>query len=251
MEIKINSNALVSLSKLVKLEEVKSKILSYKLKDQTLSGDAVIYGKYYKKDNKKGISEILVEFEEIVPFTVVFNRDSVAIESVEVEEFKYELIEEGIKCSFIIEIEYDDEFQEVPIEPSYELEEKEEDIYEVLKEMNDEISEITDKLDEKLEEFFEDRNEESYIEADEEEYITEEQEIIDNELIIENNNNIITKKEGFIKNFKNEGKCIISIYYTNSPSDIEKISKQENIGIDKLYKDNENTGFNDRIIVKK
>ena len=49
----------------------------------------------------------------------------------------------------------------------------------------------------------------------------------------------------------NEGKCIISIYYTNSPSDIEKISKQENIGIDKRYKDNETTGFNDRIIVKK
>ncbi len=250
MEIKINSNALVSLSKLVKLEEVKSKVLSYKLKEQTLTGDAVIYGKYYKKDNKKGNNEILVEFEEIVPFTIVFNRESVVIESVEVEDFKYELIEEGIKCSFIIEIEYDNEFQEIPIEPSYELKEKEEDIYEVLKEMNDEISEITDKLDEKLEEFFEERNEESYSEADEDEFITEEEEIDDNELIIENNNNIITKKEGFIKNFKNEGKCIISIYYTNSPNDIEKISKQENIGIDKLYKDNENIGFNDRIIVK-
>lgn len=251
MEIKINSNALVSLNKIVKLGEVKSKILSYKLKEQTLVGDAVIYGKYYKKDNKKTVNEVLVEFEEIVPFTVVFNRENVVVESVEVKDFKYELLDDALKCSFVIEIEYNDEYHEVPIEPSYELDEENENVYEVLKEMNDEISQITEKLDEKLEEFFEDRNEEHLEEIEKYNVPNEEQEIELNDNLVIENNNIITKKDGFIKNFKNDGKCIISIYYTNSPNDIEKISKQENIGIDKLYKDNENLSFNDRVIVKK
>ena len=79
MEIKINSNAEVSLSKLVSLENIESKILSYKLKDQTLTGDVAIYGKYLKKDNKKPANEVIVEFEEIVPFTIVFNRENIKI----------------------------------------------------------------------------------------------------------------------------------------------------------------------------
>ena len=235
MEIKINSNAEVSLSKLVSLENIESKILSYKLKDQTLTGDVAIYGKYLKKDNKKPANEVIVEFEEIVPFTIVFNRENIKIDDVEIEDFKYELLEEGLKCSFVIEIEYNDEFQEVPIEPSYELED-EEDKYEVLKELNDEISEITNKLDEKLDEFFEDREE-----------LIEEDEVIEKEV----NHKFINKKEGYSKKFKHEGKTVISIYYTNAPGDIEKISKKENVGIDVLYKSNENSGFDNRIIVKK
>lgn len=231
MEIKINSNAEVSLSKLVSLESIESKILFYKLKDQTLIGDVSIYGKYLKKDNKKPANDVVVEFEEIVPFTIVFNRENIKIDEVKIEDFKYELFEDGVKCSFVIEIEYNDEFQEVPIEPNYELEDEEK--IEVLKEMNDEISEITNKLDEKLEEFFEDREESD--------------ELIEEEV----NKNFINKKEGYSKKFKNEGKTVISIYYTNAPGDIEKISKKENVGIDILYKSNENSGFDNRIIVKK
>ena len=84
MEIKINSNAEVSLSKLVSLESIESKILFYKLKDQTLTGDVSIYGKYLKKDNKKPANEVVVEFEEIVPFTIVFNRENIKIEEVKI-----------------------------------------------------------------------------------------------------------------------------------------------------------------------
>ena len=159
MEIKINSNAQINLSNIVEVEFVETKVSSYKLKEQTLSGDVLIYGKYKKKDPKKQNSEYTVEFEDIVPFTVVFNRNNINIDEVEIENFKYEMIEEGIKCSFIIEIEYndeekEDEFEEVEIVPSYELDEESKHTYEVLKEMNDEIGEITNKLDEKLEEFF-------------------------------------------------------------------------------------------------
>ena len=250
MEIKINSNAEINLSNILDVEFVEAKVSSYKLKEQSLSGDVLIYGKYKKKDPKKQNSEYTVEFEDIVPFTVVFNREHIKIDEVEIENFKYEMIEEGIKCSFVIEIEYNDEekeeeieeeldeFEEVEIVPSYELDEDSKNTYEVLKEMNDEIGEITNKLDEKLEEFFDERNEvEEFIED------SKKQEL--------DNQSIIHKKEGLVKNFKNEGTCVISIYYTNNPSDIEKISKKENVGIDKLYKDNEDFSLTNRIVVKK
>lgn len=237
MEIKINCNAFVSLNKLVELNEINCNINSYQLKDNILSGDTLINGKYTRKEKNKNtdlIENRIVEFEEIVPFTILFNRDNLTINKIDIVDFNYQLDDNSVKCTFQIlviynemELEEDEDIIEVPISINNDIDEEQKVLLDNLQEMNDEITELTEELDQKLEDFFDERED-------------------DNNIVINAMNN---KKNKFIKNFKNEGTCTISIYYTNSPSDIEKISKKENIGIDKLY-DNISE-FNDRIIVKK
>ena len=48
MEIKINSNAEINVSNSLDVEFVEAKVSSYKLKEQSLSGDVLIYVKYKK-----------------------------------------------------------------------------------------------------------------------------------------------------------------------------------------------------------
>ena len=80
MEIRLNCFDTIELNGFKKLEMIQLNVLSYNLKDDTLKGDVKINGEYLKGDETTGKN-----FEDLIPFTIVFRSSNISIDKVSIE----------------------------------------------------------------------------------------------------------------------------------------------------------------------
>ena len=105
MELRIKCDAKVDLTGFVSLLNVSVETKEYELKDDTLSGYVSVKGNYIKDDIQNAY-----EFNQNVPFTVVFNTKGLRLEKIEIEDFSTnEIINHGIECDFDMLITYSEE----------------------------------------------------------------------------------------------------------------------------------------------
>lgn len=281
MNFKIDCMNFVMLYEVKEVLDVNAKVLKYDLDDDTLKGNVEINGRYLKDNNDKPIP-----FSDVVPFTVVFNTDDIIINEVRVEDFKYELLKDGIDSTFKVSIDYmlkqDNNHDEDDISNNHKTNEilvKDEkhntdiiDTEDDMDEKNDILDkdnidnsniskslqenefvngendeEITNKYEEKLDEILNGRNG-----CDENEQL-EEMNVVENIEEIEaiKNTNVNVKKivVPYSLDFKEKKNKLRVIFYKDD-KELEKISKNENISINKLLNNSQNVGDTRRIILR-
>lgn len=140
MNVTINSNAFTKLEKMVGLSVVGIKVSDYRLQDQELSGNVKIYGEYYTEEEEYEKNNGLKEFENLIPFEIVFSKEDPIIEEIDIENFEYyEVAGRGIEASFDLVVEYV-------------VNDKEENEDEYIEEVKEQLTrEIDELLEEKLE----------------------------------------------------------------------------------------------------
>lgn len=214
MEIRVNCNKKIELNNFNKLKIIKINILSYNLNNDTLNGDVKVTGEYLKNDNDE-----LMWFEDLIPFTIVFNQENVNVDTIYIENDNYKIIDHcGVYLNFDIVVKYSvieqlnnkDEVVEVPVE--------------------------TEQLQQVSNSTF---NKENLITAKYES-------ILDNILDVRENNE--NKPEYIIKNQSTNYKTI-TVYYLHDEKELEIISKERRIPIQDLYKKNEDFNKSHRIIL--
>ena len=129
MILRINCNSSVNLKNLKEVSEIKSSILDYKLLNNQLNGNLLLSGKYISN-----IDMLVYEFNDLIPFSVMFNEVIDEIKNVSCEDFTYKHDDknsEAIIVTFSLKVEYTN-----PII-------KEED--EVQKQIDNTINEVLDK----------------------------------------------------------------------------------------------------------
>ena len=150
MEIRLNCNKIIELNNFDKLKLIKINIYSYKLEEDNLNGDVKVEGDYYKKDCLESMG-----FEELIPFTIVFNNKNVKIENIFIENDSYTINSNvGVEVSFDIIVKYslienknvNDSVIEVPVEI--------EEVVQVSNKMLEEVEDITAKYETLLDELF-------------------------------------------------------------------------------------------------
>ena len=103
MEIKIYCDAKVNIDKFNSAVFVKCEVDNYRKEGETLSGEIIIEGEYYKDsfDEK-------YPFSEKVPFSIVFKTPNYNIEDIVIEDFNFqEIVNFGIETNFNIIIRYE------------------------------------------------------------------------------------------------------------------------------------------------
>ncbi len=214
MEIRLNCNKIIELNNFDKLKLIKINIYSYKLEEDNLNGDVKVEGDYYKKDCLESMG-----FEELIPFTIVFNNKNVKIENIFIENDSYTINSNvGVEVSFDIIVKYslienknvNDSVIEVPVEI--------EEVVQVSNKMLEEVEDITAKYESLLDELFDVRQ--------------------------DSNNN----ENQFIKKQKDSYKTI-SIFYINNEKELDIISRERRIPLQDLYKQNEDYSATHRIII--
>ncbi|MBQ8292719.1 MAG: hypothetical protein IJ501_01175 [Bacilli bacterium] len=149
MNIQVNSNAFTKLDKMVGISLVDVELLNYDLVDSILKGEIKIYGEYYSTDEKYQDNNGLNNFENIIPFEVVFTKNNVELKSIEVKDFEYyEVAGRGVEATFNIEIEYDEMVDDLIIDDKESLKE------EITNQMDQMLSE---KLEIKTDNFLEEK----------------------------------------------------------------------------------------------
>lgn len=274
MELRIKCDAKVNLEGLINIVNVMCEINDYNVDNNSLSGSVNVKGNYIKDD-----LHATYDFNENVPFTVVFKNNIEKIEKIEVEDFIFnEIVNNGIECKFNIFISYEDieSFNE-----DESLEDKETVVGKVIEEELEEIEDntlddekikdaINKKYDELLEEILEKR-EDNFLEENDEiedenwENDLDKQELDENDEKTENSvSELLEEKENNfnIKNsvsdvrsyFNNVSETYESyhVYYPKQEKELEEICNKEKISIDRIYKDKANKDFKDkkRIIIK-
>ena len=158
-------------------------------------------------------------FEELIPFTIVFNNKNVKIENIFIENDSYTINSNvGVEVSFDIIVKYslienknvNDSVIEVPVEI--------EEVVQVSNKMLEEVEDITAKYETLLDELFDVRQ--------------------------DSNNN----ENQFIKKQKDSYKTI-SIFYINNEKELDIISRERRIPLQDLYKQNEDYSATHRIII--
>lgn len=257
MELKIYCDASVKLEKMSNVMEVECNVGDYRIDGDTLTGDIIIKGNYIKD-----VIEERHEFDEIVPFTIVFNDVGYIVEGITIKDFEcQEIINQGIECGFSILVNYTSENGE--IEEDYN---EDEDKYDNQEEADDEDF-IIDELD--FAEEIEVETEEDIIAVNDEDIKAEINKKYDNLLneILEAraDDNFLEKKDnvavrsnadksdcrGFLNKITDKYSSY-RVYYTNNEKELEEIAKKEKIAVDKIYKDNKENEFisKKRIIIK-
>lgn len=270
MELRICCDASVKLEKMSNVMEVFCDVGEYHIEDDTLNGDIVIKGKYIKD-----VIDEEYDFEEIVPFTLVFGEDRYEVINIKVHDFTcQEIINNGIECNFNIIVSYQKQSELSNIRGENVIEKQikeiiklplkedfiEKDIQEeklnnsVVEEENNDIDlieelkfedltdnsikdEICKKYDNLLNEILESRADENFFEKKDNVFLRSENDNSDCRSLL---NNMPSNSE------------TLKIYYTTKESDIERISKIEKVSIDKIYNTNKSTDFINkrRIIIK-
>lgn len=104
MLLKINCSSNVFLKNLKEVKELLASVLDYKLKDDNLTGNVLISGKYLSK-----VDNLIYFFNDCIPFSVMFSDKFVEVKKIECEDIKYKLLEdEKIEVSFKLSIDYND-----------------------------------------------------------------------------------------------------------------------------------------------
>ena len=214
MIIRVKCNKNVELNQFHNLESIELNVLSYKLEKDTLNGDVKINGVYalFNSEEKRN-------FEDIVPFLVVFRDENIKIDNIEIENKVFDIIETGIDINFDLVVNYS---LLEKIENSQEIEVPVE-IEEVMPVFSNNVyDKIQDDYDKKLENIMNTRN----------------------TLIYE------SKKDANIsfKNLKSDKKTV-SVFYFEKESEIEKISKQSQKTIQEIYNDNKDLNNKKRIVI--
>lgn len=279
MELKISCDASVKLKKISTIKAIDCNVVDFEVIKDTLNGNIKINGTYIKDDFDK-----LYEFEELVPFTVVFRDDNFVVEEIVCGNFSYqEVVNQGIECHFDIFITYhkkdevvmpsEEMVESLPEEPKVE-EIKEIEILETV-EVDNSDEQITEHYDQMLEDILEKRNDnffedesvkENLEETAEEvcvketdersEEVTHKEEKVeeiaievekakDMEVKINKQDKTETAKSIF-KNMKESHKTV-TVYYLQNETDVDRICQKEKLDINTVYEDYTK---NRRIIVK-
>lgn len=107
MNVTINSNAFTKMDKMVGLSVVEIKILDYYLQDRVLKGNVKIYGEYYTEETEYETNNGLKEFENVVPFEIVFSKEDPIIDNILIKNFEYyEVAGRGVESVFDLCVEY-------------------------------------------------------------------------------------------------------------------------------------------------
>ncbi|HEY8395168.1 MAG TPA: hypothetical protein VIK96_00155 [Bacilli bacterium] len=282
MELRICCDASVKLEQMRNVNEIHCRIDNYKIKGDMLEGNIRISGNYMKDDMNN-----TYDFNELVPFTIVFKDKNFQVENIEVQDFEcQEIVNQGIECQFNIVVVYNPKKAEAALDlPEAEGENVEEEIN--VKTDADQNFKAEVVVEEEMSEMEKDAEvpfveETPSIPVDkdvEEEEIMKSDEAIKaeinqkyNELLTEilearadeNFYETETKKavtvsseesrddcRGFLRSLKSDYKSV-KVYYTVKEADIEQICKNERVSVDKVYRDNQKSDFINkrRIIIK-
>ncbi len=108
MNIQINSNAFTKLEQMVGISTVNIEILEYNLTDKVLTGQVKISGEYYSNSKDFEENNGLNNFENQIPFEIVFTNGIPLIRNVNINNFEYyEIAGRGIEATFDIDVYYD------------------------------------------------------------------------------------------------------------------------------------------------
>lgn len=215
MNLKVESNAFTILTEMIGISNVNIELYDYLLENQTLKGNIRISGEYYTNNLEYEENNGLREFENIIPYEIVFTKEHTNINSIEIKDFEYyEVAGRGIEANFIIDVDYD-------------IEESRQEKNELIKE------EITKEIDELLTE---------KIETVEDNFFEEEAIITEERNLVSNINDTKNKKDP---------KVIIKVIYYKNDENIKELCNKHNISYDLVLKENQKYSFqnNPRIIV--
>lgn len=238
MDLTINSNAFVELNRLLSVIDIKAEVINFSLENNLLEGEVIISGKYLSDDmNSQN------DFSKNVPFTVVFKDESIKIESIEIDDLKYqEIINQGIEVSFEIEVDYDSVLED----NDEKLEEKETELEVISSDVlnNDVFDDITSEIEEENEDIEEtkDKITESYNDLLDDIFIDDRKNLEVKELEKENNRVVFTKFKEVFSSYR--------VYYPKNDRELEKICSKENKSLDDVYKTNSDYASKRRIIIK-
>ncbi len=240
MEIRLNCNNSLNLNNFEKLKLIRLEIITYNLIKDTLKGDVKVSGEYFKKNNENNF-----EFEDIIPFTIVFSNNNVNIDNIYIDNDKYDINKEiGVNLSFEIVVNYsikDDysETKDTDQNDTIEIPVENEEIEIVsncdnseIDEMNlitEEAKEIMSEYDKLLDEIMNntgDRNDDK-----------------------NNNITLINANETLLLKNQKTSYNTITVFYLKQENELENISKQRKISINELYKLNDDFSKTRRIII--
>lgn len=208
MEIRIKCEHEINLDQFVKTEMVELEISSFFLKNDTLNGDVKLFGTYQKNINDNLTHQ---GFEDLIPFTVVFRDSNVKVNNITIDNQVIEENSDGIKCSFILIVEYDleEKIIEVPVET-------EQEIIKVSTESNEITDEYTKKLEEKMN--------------------------VRETVNLVNDSNV---SFGWLK----DNYASINVYYLQDEKEIEKIANEKRVSIASVLNQNDDFNQTRRIII--
>lgn len=108
MNIQINSNAFTKLEQMVGISTVNIEVLEYNLTDKVLTGQVKISGEYYSNNKDFEENNGLNNFENQIPFEIIFTNGTPSIRNVNINNFEYyEIAGRGIEATFDIDVYYD------------------------------------------------------------------------------------------------------------------------------------------------
>lgn len=283
MELRINSNASIKLDKFTGIKKINTRVSEFVCKNDTVEGKILIYGSYYQNDLDKKI-----DFKENIPFTVVFKDNNYLIKNITCENFSYgEVVGRGLDCNFDVVVSYELKKEETASTEEERFEEvieveSEETVNEIEQvELEEEIeviqveelpgatpSDVVDETvsvsrpkeptDDETSKIDEESSETTVDVVDD--YYTQNEQIKEDitkhvDKILQAKMEVKTDNDPSVK-FKfgrgKDNKTAIKVIYYRHPNEIEAICNQNNLSIDKVFKDNKNTNFDQyrRIIIK-
>lgn len=225
------------------LNNIDVNINNYEQNNQLITGDIKIVVDY-NQENELNV------LEEIVPFEVNLyneNYNNVLIDEISIINFRYyEIVNQGLQCSFQIKI---------TLKEKECLEEKEE-LKEGIEVFNDFVN-IVDPLEEEIKEKYDDLLDEIFNEEQSLEVIENEQEIVEQQedreisLVTSVCERIDDNKLSFRNISETSG--TYRIYYPRSENEIDKVCVSENVSLTNIYNNSLNKEFSKkkRIIIEK
>lgn len=235
MELRICCETKIELDDYLKVKEINTNIDDYNFNNGELTGNVIVNGSYFTKN------ESISTFEKKVPFTLMFKNANYNIETLKVENFKYyDIVNNGIECSFEIYASYEIKISEGSI-PNIISEEKEiiEETQPAIALENEEIIDETIKDIDVL-----DNEPEQIITNIKEKY----DELLNNIFLNRDDSVQISEKKD--KNFLIKGikevKDTIRVYFPKQENEVEKICQSEKVSVSKIYENDLNKDFQNR-----
>lgn len=257
MELRIKCDAKVDLTGFVSLLNVSVETKEYELNEDTLTGYVGVKGNYIKDDIQNAY-----EFNQNVPFTVVFNNKDLVLKKIEIEDFSTnEIINHGIECNFDMLITYSEgsepsqEKSEEVIETIEIIEEDKENDFIDNKDDEEIKNDILEKYDQLLNQILDSRDD-NFLEEEIEEVFEEElNEPIIKELDEEKKIVIVNSTDNKLRPVFtrfSDNYTSYHVYYPQKESELENICNKEKVSIERIYQDKANKDFKDkkRIIIK-
>ena len=103
MQLEVKNNNFVNLTNLIKVVNIKADLKDYEFNDNRISGFFIIKGKYIKDTIDR-----FQDFEEEIPFEILFTMPVNIINNVTLKDFEYfEVERRGIETEFTLTIEYE------------------------------------------------------------------------------------------------------------------------------------------------